>query len=143
MGKLYRACVITRIMQVMPMKGGSENKIRDYGKILAMGVVIGLCNGLFGAGGGIIAVSSMVYLLGLSEHDAHATAISVILPLAAISAFIYFRNGHLDLSILAPVALGEIIGAVGGAWLLKYTSSVLLRKIFALFIIFAALRMIF
>jgi len=118
-------------------------KICHNAKILVLGAVIGLCNGLFGAGGGIVAVSSMVYLLGLSEHDAHATAISVILPLAVISAFIYFRSGHLDLDILAPVALGEVIGAIAGAWLLKYTSSVLLRRIFAMFIIFAALRMIF
>jgi uncharacterized membrane protein YfcA len=58
-------------------------------KIVLIGLGTGLCNSLFGAGGGMIAVPSMVHILKLDEHDAHATTIAVILPLGTVSAYIY------------------------------------------------------
>ena len=112
-------------------------------KIILMGILTGLCNGLFGAGGGMIVVPSMVHFLDVDEHDAHATAIAVILPLAVISAFIYFRNGYLDFGKALPVAAGGILGGFTGACLLHRVSSYWLQKIFALFMIVAAVRMIF
>ena len=42
---------------------------------------IGAINGLFGAGGGMLAVPCLTYVWGLDEKSAHATAIAVILPL--------------------------------------------------------------
>ena len=106
-------------------------------------MITGLCNGLFGAGGGMIVVPSMVHFLGVDEHDAHATAIAVILPLAVVSAFIYFRNGYLELSKVLPVAAGGVLGGFAGAFLLHRVPSYWLQKIFALFMIAAAVRMIF
>lgn len=112
-------------------------------KIIAIGIATGLCNGLFGAGGGMIVVPSMVHFLKVNEHDAHATAIAVILPLVIVSSFIYFKNGYIDLGKTLPVALGSVIGGVSGALLMNKIPSNWLRKIFALFMIAAALRLIF
>ncbi|HHU49520.1 MAG: sulfite exporter TauE/SafE family protein [Caldicoprobacterales bacterium] len=119
------------------------NKQARLIKIILIGLGTGLCNGLFGAGGGMIAVPSMVHILKLDEHDAHATAIAVILPLAAISAYIYFTNGFLDMDRSIPVAVGGIIGGIIGAFLLHRIPSKWLHKIFALFMVGAAVRMIF
>ena len=47
-------------------------------KIFA-GVCIGIVNGLFGAGGGMIAVPILKYM-GFERKDAHKNAIAVILP---------------------------------------------------------------
>ncbi len=65
-------------------------------KILVAGILTGLCNGLFGAGGGMLAITSMIHLLEMESHEAHATAIAVIMPLTIISGFVYFRNGFID-----------------------------------------------
>ncbi|MFY9520378.1 MAG: sulfite exporter TauE/SafE family protein [Caldicoprobacterales bacterium] len=111
-------------------------------KLLAIGAVVGFCNGLFGAGGGIIAVPAMVHFLKLKEHDAHSTAISIILPLTIVSTFIYFKNGHIDTSIILKVGAGETIGALLGAFLLHRISSKYLIKAFAIFIIITAIRMV-
>lgn len=111
-------------------------------KIILIGLAAGLCNGLFGAGGGIIVVPSMVHFLGVGEHDSHATAISIILPLALISSVVYFRNGFFALDKALMVAAGGVIGGIAGACLLHRVPSRWLRKIFAIFIIAAALRMI-
>lgn len=112
-------------------------------KIILIGLATGLCNGLFGAGGGMIAVPSMVHILKLDEHDAHATTIAVILPLVIVSAYIYYRNGYLDMGKVAPVTLGSITGGALGAFLLHRIPSKWLHRIFALFMIGAAIRMIF
>lgn len=111
-------------------------------KIMLIGLGTGLCNGLFGAGGGMVAVPSMVHLLKLDEHEAHATAIAVILPLVMISSYIYFRNGYLDLGKAVPVAAGGVIGGAIGAFFLHRIPSKWLHRIFALFMIAAAIRLI-
>ncbi|MTI70937.1 MAG: sulfite exporter TauE/SafE family protein [Firmicutes bacterium] len=111
-------------------------------KILTIGFLTGIINGLFGSGGGTIIVPSLVFILGLEEHKAHATAISIILPLTLISTFIYFNNGMLNFKIATLVAAGGIIGGFTGAKLLKKIPSTLLRKIFGLFMIIAAIRMV-
>jgi uncharacterized membrane protein YfcA len=117
-------------------------KINQLIKIILIGLITGLCNGLFGAGGGMIAVPSMVHILQMDEHDAHATAVAVILPLVIISTYIYFRNGYIDLSKTLPVAAGGVIGGATGALLLNIIPSKWLQRIFALFMLGAAVRMI-
>ncbi|GAE90549.1 hypothetical protein JCM21531_4172 [Acetivibrio straminisolvens JCM 21531] len=70
--------------------------VSKYIKFAIIGLVTGIANGLFGSGGGTIAVPAMVLLLKEEEHVAHATAISIILPLTLVSAFIYVANSYID-----------------------------------------------
>ncbi|NSW91986.1 MAG: sulfite exporter TauE/SafE family protein [Firmicutes bacterium] len=116
-------------------------KKRKYLKSIIIGIVTGFINGLFGSGGGTIAVPAMVMLLGSDEHKAHATAISVILPLTIISAFFYINNRYVDWDITWKVILGGIVGGYVGAKLLNICPENILRRIFASFMIFAAIRM--
>lgn len=111
-------------------------------KILIIGFITGITNGLFGSGGGTIIVPSLVFILGLEEHKAHATAISIILPLTLISTYIYFNNDMLNFKLAIMIASGSIIGGFTGAKLLKKVPSTILRKIFGLFMIIAAIRMV-
>jgi len=55
----------------------------------------------------------MVLLLKEEEHVAHATAISIILPLTLVSAFIYVSNSYIDWNLTVKTMLG---GIVGGYW---------------------------
>ncbi len=113
-----------------------------YLKCILIGLVTGLANGLFGSGGGTIAVPSMVHFLGAQEHKAHATAISVILPLTVVSSVFYISNGYADWGLTLKVSLGGILGGYVGAKLLNVCPDKLLRKIFALFMAAAGVRMI-
>jgi len=101
-----------------------------------------LCNGLFGSGGGTIAVPAMVHFLDFNEHDAHATALAVILPLTLISSIVYFKNDFFNWDTIWKVSLGGVVGGMLGAWLLPRVPSFWLRKIFGIFMIAAAIRMI-
>lgn len=118
------------------------NKNKSIVKIAFIGFITGLINGIFGSGGGTILVPSLVFLMGIEDHKAHATAISIILPLSLISSFIYFGYDVVDLPLTLKVAFGSVIGAVVGSSLLNRFSVNALRKIFGIFMIIAAARMV-
>lgn len=118
------------------------NKNRSIAKIAFIGFITGLANGIFGSGGGTILVPCLVFLLGVEDHKAHATAISIILPLSLISSFVYFGYDVVDLSLTLKVAAGSVLGAVIGSSLLNSVPVNALRKIFGIFMIIAAVRMV-
>ncbi|NLD46195.1 MAG: sulfite exporter TauE/SafE family protein [Clostridiaceae bacterium] len=116
--------------------------MKKYFKFALIGIVTGMANGLFGSGGGTIAVPAMVLLLNEEEHIAHATAISIILPLTLVSAVLYVSNSYINWELTYKVVLGGIVGGYIGAKLLNICPSHILRKIFAVFMIAAAIRML-
>ncbi|SKC70506.1 sulfite exporter TauE/SafE family protein [Maledivibacter halophilus] len=112
-------------------------------KVGLLGVFTGFVNGLFGSGGGTLLVPGMIFLLKIEEHKSHATAISIILPLTIISTYVYFRSGIISYGITFKVAIGGVLGGYVGAKFLNKIPSSILRKIFAIFMIIAAFRMVF
>ncbi|MFZ5968140.1 MAG: sulfite exporter TauE/SafE family protein [Bacillota bacterium] len=111
-------------------------------RIVLLGILTGLINGLFGSGGGTILVPGLFFLLDVEQHKAHATAISVILPLAVISTFVYVKHGIVEWNITYKVAMGGMIGGYIGARLLNRIPGNILRKVFAVFMIIAAVRLV-
>ncbi|KJF27949.1 sulfite exporter TauE/SafE family protein [Clostridium aceticum] len=112
-------------------------------KVLVIGFMAGIINGLFGAGGGTIIVPALNFVFDVPQHKAHATAISIILPFALVSSFVYYKEGFTALDVTWKVALGGIIGSYIGSKALTRFSDSYLRKIFGVFMILAALRMVF
>lgn len=115
---------------------------RNKVKLMAIGLITGLINGLFGSGGGIIVVPALIFLLGMDDHKAHATAISIILPLSIISTIIYFSNRSIPFKIALPVTIGGVLGSYIGAKTLNKIPVNILRKIFGSVIVYTAVRMI-
>lgn len=111
-------------------------------KLIGIGLITGFINGLFGSGGGTLVVPALVFLLNVEDYKAHATAISIILPLSIISTFIYFNNDVIKVDIAMLVGLGGVIGSFIGAKFLKKVPTPILRKVFGSIIIFTAIRMI-
>lgn len=106
-----------------------------------LGIIAGLLNGLFGAGGGI-AVVPMLEHLDLSPQKSHATSVAIILPLSIASTIAYLTNQvpiHWQ-ELLWLIPFG-IVGAVIGSKILPKINSNLLRKIFAVIIVYAGIRL--
>ncbi len=114
-----------------------------YLKYIVIGMAAGVANGLFGSGGGTIAVPAMVFLLDADEHKAHATALLIILPLTLVSVYFYLSHNYVDWNITWKAMVGGVVGGALGAFLLNKCPSKVLRKIFGIFMILAAIRMIF
>lgn len=120
-----------------------SNRTVRYLKYVFVGIAAGVANGLFGSGGGTIAVPAMVFLLDADEHKAHATALLIILPLTLVSAFFYISNNYVDWNLTWKAMAGGVVGGAVGAFLLNKCPSNVLRKIFGIFMILGAIRMIF
>lgn len=117
-----------------------EKKSSNLSVIFA-GLLIGVVNGLFGAGGGIIAVP-VLGKLGLGKKDAHANAVAVILPVTLISAILYLFKGYVSLSDSFLYIPTGVIGALIGTYCLKKISPKWLKRIFGIFIIYAGIRLL-
>lgn len=111
--------------------------------IVSCGVLIGALNGLFGAGGGMIAVPVLTFLIGLDEKHSHATAIALILPLCLISTIAYAFGGGIEEGVVLPTVIGVVAGGFIGALLLKKISNDGVSFIFYGIMLFAGLKMIF
>lgn len=107
------------------------------------GVFVGFLNGFFGGGGGMLVVPLFIFLLALEEKQAHATAIFVILPLSITSSIIYITKGGFELSNLAFVTIGVIVGGIIGSLALKKMNNKVLRIIFAIIMIIAGAKLMF
>ena len=109
---------------------------------LAGTAVAGVLSGLLGIGGGAFKVLSMDLAMKLPMKVSTTTSNFMIGVTAAASAGIYFARGDVDPLIVAPVALGILIGAVIGARILLRSRNTTIRKIFAVVLAIAAVQMI-
>ena len=100
-------------------------------------------NGLFGGGGGMVAVPALKGAAHFSALSAHATAIAVILPASIVSSIVYFFYGMVSLELLVPVAIGVTAGGVIGARLLPHVSARTVTLIFAALMLAAGVRLLF
>ncbi len=106
-----------------------------------MGLAVGLLNGFFGSGGGMVGVP-MLRILGLETQESHATCIAVIAPLAAVSAGLYLYREAFALRDALLYLPGGLAGALAGAWLLPRLKTVWIRRGFGVLILFAAVRLL-
>ncbi len=89
-------------------------------KCLLAGLAAGFVNGFFGAGGGMVLVPLLIWLVGLPDKLAFSSAISIILPLCVVSLVIYGRHDMLPLSDALPYLIGGAGGGVlAGLWFQK------------------------
>lgn len=143
------------MQNILSDKGIGQTAVAKYAKptvkamrkkrvfLLIAGVVIGIVNGLFGAGGGMLTVPCLTYIDGLDQKTAHATAIAIILPLCLTSSIVYSSFGSYDMGIVLPTILGVMVGGVVGAQLLKKLSNDVLTFLFYGIMLFAGLKMFF
>ena len=112
-------------------------------KRLTAGLLTGAVNGLFGGGGGMVAVPLLKGMLGYDDKRAHATAIFVIAPVCAASAVIYIINGYAAADVIIPAALGSVAGGLCGAYFLSRFPKTIINYVFIALMFAAGVRMLF
>ncbi len=120
---------------------------KKYGICASIGALSGLINGLLGAGGGIIITYYLSRNLSdeeKSENGVFANAVATMLPISAVSLFLYFFKGYISfdgsLLSLLPSAL---IGGITGAFLLTKLKLKTVKTIFAILVTVSGFMMIF
>ena len=109
-------------------------------------ILIGLAGGAMaaslGVGGGIIYVPSLVAIFALGQHEAQGTSLAVIIPVAIVAATVHGRAGRVDWRTAALLGAGGIVGGLLGARLALSLEAPVLRKMFAVFLVLMAIRML-
>lgn len=105
------------------------------------GGITGFLNGLLGAGGGMVAVP--VLKKQMDTKQAHATSVAIILPMSIFSAVSYIFRGSVKIQDALPYLPGGLLGALLGIYILKKVKPKIIKRIFAIVMLWAGIRMVF
>jgi uncharacterized membrane protein YfcA len=109
----------------------------SYVVAVVLGLVAGVLAGMFGVGGGILFVPTLV-ALGLSQHDATGTSLLAIIPTALVGTWRQARYGNVRARSALVIGIAAAAAAQGGAAVAESLSGPLLRKLFAALLVLVA-----
>jgi uncharacterized protein len=107
---------------------------------LSLGLAAGLVAGLFGVGGGILFVPTLL-ALGLGQLDAEATSLAAILPTVAAGAWNQHRYGNVRWRPALVLGVASIAGVAVGVAVAESLPEDVLRRLFALLMLGVAAQL--
>ena len=107
----------------------------------AVGAMTGIMNGLFGSGGGLIAVPCLKKT-GFEVKAAHASAIALTSVFSLVSCISYGSYGTLNFNEAIKFVPMGLAGATVGSFLMKKIKSDLLTRIFGAVMIYSGVRLL-
>jgi len=112
--------------------------------LIFIGLAAGLLSGMVGVGGGILMVPALVFFLGLTQHGAQGTSLAVMLPPVGILACMnYYKAGALNWKFAVIIGVTFVVGGYLGSKVAIGIDERMLRKIFGVVMLLAALKLIF
>ncbi len=109
--------------------------------ILVLGFGAGLTAGLFGVGGGVLAVLGLTLVLGLDQLEAQATSLVSVIPVALVGAWRQHRYGNLRLNDGLLLGVLSVAGSLAGVIIANAVSERALEIGFACLVLFVAARL--
>ena len=82
---------------------------------IAIGLLGGVVAGMLGVGGGVVFVPGLVIFLGLGQHQAEATSLLAIIPVAIVGTYTQDRYGNVCRGDALALGLLSVAGAAAGA----------------------------
>ncbi len=117
-------------------------KIQKNLYLMISGIAIGIVNGFFGGGGGMICIPILEKILKIDNKKSHATALAIMLPIGISSAIIYLIKIPMDWPMFGFVTTGFVAGGLLGALLLRKLSGKVVRIIFIVVVLTAGIKML-
>ncbi|MBF0501664.1 MAG: sulfite exporter TauE/SafE family protein [Candidatus Riflebacteria bacterium] len=115
-----------------------------YLAYLAWGGIIGIISGILGIGGGILIIPTLIFMFGLSQHQAQGTSLAMMVPpIGLMAAYRYYQEGNVILPIAIIGAIGFFLGGYFGAGFAQAFTDLTLKRAFGVLLIFVGLRMLF
>ena len=101
-----------------------------YAIAILLGLGAGVLAGMFGVGGGILFVPTLV-ALGLNHHDATGTSLLAIIPTVLVGTWRQSRYGNVRWRAAVVIGVTAAVAAQGGVVLAEALSDATLRRLFA------------
>jgi uncharacterized protein len=109
---------------------------------IAIGLCAGVVAGLLGVGGGVLFVPGLVILLGLGQHQAEATSLLAIVPVAIVGTLKQDGYGNVRRHDALLMGLLSLLGAAAGVTLANALSGAVLRVGFAALMVLVAIQLV-
>ena len=110
---------------------------------ILIGLAGGLVGGGLGLGGGVIMVPLLVFVAGLTQHQAQGTVIGLLtVPVFFAAAWRYWAAGNLKLDITGFMIIGFIVGSFLGAHFVQYLPAAMLKRVFGVALIIIGIKII-
>jgi uncharacterized protein len=109
---------------------------------IAIGLAGGVVAGLLGVGGGVLFVPGLVIFLNLGQHQAEATSLLAIVPVALVGTWRQDRYGNVNRRDAVLVGLLSVAGAAAGVALANDISGTVLRDGFACLMVAIAAQLV-
>ena len=107
---------------------------------ICLGLAAGVLSGVFGVGGGILFVPTLL-LLGLGQVEAAATSLLAVVPTAATGALRQRAYGNLRLRAALVVGAVSIVGAELGVQIATRVDEDIIRRAFGVLLVLVAARL--
>ena len=86
----------------------------------------------------------LLVMMGMSQHQSQGTSLAVLaVPVTAIAAFNYYKEGYVDWKYAAVIAVFFVIGGYIGSKFAVQIDQKILKKIFGIILLFVAGKLIF
>jgi uncharacterized membrane protein YfcA len=108
---------------------------------IGIGFCGGILGGLLGIGGATVLIPLMIVVLKMTQHQAQGTSLAIIC-LSFFSMLVYYKKGHVNLNFAALIGIGFILGGVVGAHIADLIPEYILKKCFAILLLFTAVRIL-
>ncbi len=110
--------------------------------LIAIGLCAGVVAGLLGVGGGVLFVPGLVIVLGLGQHEAEATSLLAIVPVAIVGTIRQDGYNNVRREDALLIGLLSIAGVAAGVALANALSGTVLRIGFALLMVLVAVQLV-
>jgi uncharacterized protein len=110
--------------------------------LILIGVCAGAIAGLLGVGGGVLFVPGLVIFMNLGQHQAEATSLLAIVPVAIVGTFKQDGYGNVHRHDALLMGLLSIAGATAGVTLANALSGAALRVGFSLLMVLVAIQLV-
>ncbi len=112
--------------------------------LVLIGLLIGAFGGMVGIGGGILIIPALVYIIGLSQHEATGTSLAVLLPpIGLFAAYNYYKAGYVNINYALILAITFMIGSYFSSKISINLPDNVIRKIFGVVLFLVAIKMFF
>ena len=105
-----------------------------------LGFCAGVLAGMFGVGGGILFVPTLVLVLGLTQVHAEASSLLAIIPTVLVGAWRQHRHGNVRWRAALLVGIGSLAGVEAGVQAARALPEDVLRRLFGALMIVVALN---
>ncbi len=107
---------------------------------VVLGLAAGVLSAMFGVGGGILFVPTLV-ALGLGQVEAAATSLLAIVPTAAVGIWRQTRYGNMRVRPALVVGIASIAGVEIGVQVATRLDEGLLRRLFGVLLLAVAAQL--